>query len=72
MYYIGSAFKIKQGMEVLNLYFKDTPYYLVYANLKEESHKAKFIELYATLKENLNIHHDNFSFVLIDHEKVTK
>lgn len=72
VYYANSPFKRKQGIEILNLYFKDTPYYLYYTNLKFENNRKKLVEIMNIFKEELNNNRikENFAFVVVDNEKV--
>ena len=70
IYYSNHSFKMKQGLEIFNLYFKDTPYYLYYTNLKIEANRNKLNEILEIFKENLGNIKENFAFVVVDNEKV--
>jgi hypothetical protein len=70
MYYIGAGFKKKQGVEILNLYFKDTPYYLLYTNLKNDLNKIKLNDMFQVFNSRLNDINENFAVVVIDNDKV--
>lgn len=73
-YYSNHTFKMKQGLEILNLYFKDQPYYLYFTNLKNEENRKKLEEILQIFRESLkkNLIKDNFAFVVVDNEKSHK
>jgi hypothetical protein len=72
IYYSNHQFKTKQGLEILNLYFKDVPYYLLFSNLKIEKNREKLNEIISIFKENIagGKIDENFAFVVVDNEKV--
>lgn len=69
-YYSNHTFKMKQGLEILNLYFKDIPYFLYFTNLKSEINKKKLNEILEIFNKNLDKINDNFALVIVDNEKV--
>jgi hypothetical protein len=69
-YYSNHTFKTKQGLEILNLYFKDIPYYLFFTNLKIEENRNKLNEILAIMKDNFSNIKQNFAFVVVDNQKV--
>jgi hypothetical protein len=72
VYYSNHQFKTKQGLEILNLYFKDVPYYLLFSNLKIEKNREKLNEIINIFRENIGAGKidENFAFVVVDNEKV--
>lgn len=72
MYYVPTGFRKKQGMEVLNLYFKDIPYYLLYTNLKEEANRIFLERIFSSMKEKASSFTDTFAFIVVDNEKNKK
>jgi hypothetical protein len=72
--YSNNAFKKKQGLEILNLYFKDIPYYLLFTDLTQKENIEKMMYFMNILKNeinnNNNIFNENFAFVVIDNKKV--
>jgi hypothetical protein len=72
MYYTSSPFHQKQAIEILNLYFKDIPYYAFFTDLKYKENKEKLNEIYEYIKkEALGRSVENFIIVVLDNAKVT-
>jgi hypothetical protein len=72
IYYSNSSFNQKQAIEVLNLYFKDVPYYVLFTDLKYEENKQKFMNTLNIFKKAIKdgILSDKFFFVVMDNSKV--
>jgi hypothetical protein len=72
MYYMNSPFHHKQAIEILNLYFKDIPYYAFFTDLKYNENKEKLEEIYKYIKEVLNKNKtfEKFVIVIFDNAKV--
>ena len=69
-FYSNHSFRMKQALEILNLYFKDIPYYLYITNLKTKENKLKLNEIIEVFKDNLDEIKNNFALVVVDNEKV--
>ena len=71
MYYTNSPFRQKQAIEILNLYFKDIPYYAFFTDLKYKENKDKLNEIYKYIKEEMLARDSKkFVFVVLDNIKV--
>lgn len=68
--YTNNSFKKKQGLEVLNLFFKDIPYYLLYTNLREKENRQGMIDILNIFKEEFPKFKENFAFIVVDNERV--
>jgi hypothetical protein len=71
IYYTSSPFHQKQAIEILNLYFKDTPYYALFTDLRYSENKEKLNEIFKLIKEEcFKGVRESFAVVVLDNMKV--
>lgn len=68
--YSKNPSKMKQAVEVFNLFMKDVPYYIYFTNLTIEENRTKLSEIMDAFRENFDKIQNNFNFLVVDNEKV--